>query len=144
MVAIFILYFYCNFYLAVLLFYFHFALLVDIWFFSCRSSRLAMLPPIPVLADYGISPEHGFLPPTTPLQALPNPYYAKWESIVSNLQALLLSRRLRSTIDSLPVLSTSYLRTDAEWRRAYVVLIFMLHGYIWGGDIPAEVRGPCI
>ncbi|KAL1963094.1 hypothetical protein VTN77DRAFT_8740 [Rasamsonia byssochlamydoides] len=103
-----------------------------------------MLPPIPVLADYGISPEHGFLPPTTPLRSLPSPYYAKWESIVSNLQALLLSRRLRSTIDCLPVLSTSYLHTDAEWRRAYVVLIFMLHGYIWGGDTPAERIPPSI
>jgi hypothetical protein len=100
-----------------------------------------MLPPIPVLADYGISPEHGFLPPTAPLRDLHHPYYAKWESIVSNLHALVLSRRLRATIDCLPVLSTSYLRTDAEWRRAYVVLTFMLHGYIWGGDIPAEVRG---
>jgi len=98
-----------------------------------------MLRPIPVLEDYGISPHHGFLPPEPPLDVIPDPYYAKWEAIVSNLQALLLSKRLRQTIDNLPVLSTSYLRTDAEWRRAYVVLVFMLHGYVWGGDKPAEV-----
>lgn len=102
-----------------------------------------MIPPIPVLADYGISPDHGFLPPEPPLDIIPDPYYAKWEAIVSNLQALVLSKRLRQTIDNLPVLSTSYLHSDAEWRRAYVVLVFMLHGYVWGGDKPAEVGFCC-
>jgi hypothetical protein len=114
--------------------------------FSIQSSNLpcnlvfTMLPPIPILSDYGISPEHGFLPPETPIEVLPDPYYAKWETVLANLQALLLSRRLRHTIDALPVLSTRLLKTEAEWRRAYVVLVFMLHGYIWGGDRPAEVR----
>ncbi|KAL2008199.1 hypothetical protein VTN00DRAFT_8181 [Thermoascus crustaceus] len=103
-----------------------------------------MIPPIPVLADYGISPDRGFLPPEPPLDIIPDPYYAKWEAIVSNLQALVLSKRLRQTIDNLPVLSTSYLHSDAEWRRAYVVLVFMLHGYVWGGDKPAEIIPPQI
>lgn len=98
-----------------------------------------MLPPIPSLADYGISPGHGFLSPEPPLQVLPDPYYAKWEAIVQNLQPLMLSKRLRSMVDRLPVLSTSHLHTDAQWRRAYVVLVFILHGYVWGGDRPAEV-----
>ncbi|QKX56955.1 uncharacterized protein TRUGW13939_04063 [Talaromyces rugulosus] len=103
-----------------------------------------MLPPIPVLEDYGINPEHGFLPPDLPLESLPDPYYAKWESIVNNIQPLILSRRVRSTIDRLPVLSTSFLHTEAEWRRAYVVLTFMLHAYVWGGDIPEELIPPPI
>lgn len=97
-----------------------------------------MLPPIPVLSDYGISPDHGFLP-GLPLESLPDPYYTKWEAIVSSLQPLLLSGRLRQTIDRLPTLSTQYLRTESEWRRAYVALVFMLHGYVWGGKKPEEV-----
>ncbi|KAI9150426.1 Indoleamine 2,3-dioxygenase [Paramyrothecium foliicola] len=97
-----------------------------------------MLPPIPVLADYGLSPTHGFLPDTLPLTRLPDPYYNKWEAIVANLQALILSRRLRGVIDRLPVLSTIGLEHDAEWRRAYSLLSFMAHGYIWGGDSPAD------
>ncbi|KAJ5668597.1 uncharacterized protein N7477_007167 [Penicillium maclennaniae] len=97
-----------------------------------------MLPPVPSLEDYGISPEHGFLSPESPLEVLPDPYYAKWEAIAANLQPLLLSKRLRGLVDRLPVLSTAHLQTDAEWRRAYVVLVFMLHGYVWGGDRPAE------
>jgi indoleamine 2,3-dioxygenase len=98
-----------------------------------------MLPPIPNAADFGITPDCGFLPAELPLQVLPDPYYAKWESILANLHALILSKRLRVMVDHLPILSTSNLRTEAEWRRAYVVLVFILHGYVWVGDRPAEV-----
>ncbi|KAE8445643.1 hypothetical protein EG329_012940 [Mollisiaceae sp. DMI_Dod_QoI] len=97
-----------------------------------------MLPPIPVLSDYGISPEYGFLPAELPLERLPDPYYNKWEAIVANLQGLILSKRLRGVIDRLPVLSTAGLEHDSEWRRAYSLLSFMAHGYVWGGDSPAE------
>jgi indoleamine 2,3-dioxygenase len=99
-----------------------------------------MLPPIPNLADYGLSPEYGFLPAELPLERLPDPYYNKWEAIVANLQGLILSKRLRGVIERLPVLSTAGLEHDSEWRRAYSLLCFMAHGYIWGGDNPAEVR----
>lgn len=97
-----------------------------------------MLPPIPVLGDYGISPTRGFLPEVLPLTRLPDPYYNKWEAIAANLQALILSKRLRGVIDRLPVLSTIGLEHDAEWRRAYSLLAFMAHSYIWGGDSPSD------
>ncbi|CRK41903.1 hypothetical protein BN1723_018919, partial [Verticillium longisporum] len=103
-----------------------------------------MLPPIPILADYGISPTHGFLPDVLPLTRLPDPYYNKWEAVVSNLQALILSRRLRSVVDRLPVLSTIGLEHEAEWRRAYSLLCFMAHGYVWGGDQPSDHLPPPI
>ncbi|KAL3422524.1 indoleamine 2,3-dioxygenase [Phlyctema vagabunda] len=97
-----------------------------------------MLPPVPNIGNYGISPEYGFLPADLPLERLPDPYYNKWEAIVSNLQGLILSKRLRGVIDRLPVLSTIGLEHDSEWRRAYSLLCFMAHGYIWGGDSPSE------
>lgn len=97
-----------------------------------------MIPPVPDLADYGISPEYGFLPAELPLERLPDPYYNKWEAIVSNLQGLILSKRLRGVIERLPVLSTAGLEHDSEWRRAYSLLCFMAHGYIWGGDSPSD------
>ncbi|KAM0522255.1 hypothetical protein ACHAP6_008731 [Verticillium nonalfalfae] len=103
-----------------------------------------MLPPIPILADYGISPTHGFLPDVLPLTRLPDPYYNKWEAVVSNLQALILSRRLRSVVDRLPVLSTIGLEHEAEWRRAYSLLCFMAHSYVWGGDQPSDHLPPSI
>ncbi len=98
-----------------------------------------MLPPIPFPDHYGVSQYHGFLPDELPLETLPDPYYKRWEYVVSNLQALLLSRRLRHIIDNLPIVTASRLRTPAEWRRAYVLLSFMTHAYIWGGDRPEEV-----
>ena len=57
-----------------------------------------MKPSIPSLHDYDISPTHGFLPDEVPLERLPDPYYLKWENIVSNLQGLILSRRLRGVV----------------------------------------------
>ncbi len=103
-----------------------------------------MLPPIPVLGDYGISSTHGFLPDTLPLTRLPDPYYNKWEAVAANLQALVLSNRLRGVVDRLPVLSTIGLEHDAEWRRAYSLLCFMAHGYVWGGDSPSDRLPPPI
>ena len=100
-----------------------------------------MLASIPRLEDFDISPEFGFLPSELPLEVLPDPYYGKWETIIKNLQGLILSRRLRGVIDRLPVLSTIHLVTEAEWRRAYSILAFLCHAYIWGGDKPAEVIG---
>ncbi|KAJ3492397.1 hypothetical protein NLG97_g5422 [Lecanicillium saksenae] len=103
-----------------------------------------MLPPIPRLDDYGLSAKHGFLPNELPLARLPDPYYNKWEAIAANLPALILSRRLRGVIDRLPVLDTIGLEHDAEWRRAYSLLCFMAHGYIWSGDAPADRLPPQI
>ena len=99
-----------------------------------------MIPPVPILEEYGISPRYGFLPMEFPLEVLPDPYYSRWEAISANLQALLLSRRLRGVIQGLPVLSTSRLQHPAEWRRAYMLLAFVTHAYIWGGERPEEVR----
>ena len=101
-----------------------------------------MIPQLPRLSDYDISPQHGFLPAEIPLDLLPDPYYGPWETIIRNLQGLVLSKRLRGVVDHLPVLSTDFLVTEAEWRRAYVVLAFMAHAYIWGGDSPADVCAP--
>ncbi|KAJ6786893.1 hypothetical protein PWT90_00035 [Aphanocladium album] len=97
-----------------------------------------MLPAIPTLDEYGLSAKHGFLPNELPLARLPDPYYNKWEAIAANLPALILSRRLRGVIDRLPLLDTIGLEHDAEWRRAYSLLCFVTHGYIWAGDSPAD------
>ena len=98
-----------------------------------------MLPPIPLLSNFDISPDNGFLPTELPLELLPDPYYHKWETIVANLQGLLLSKRLRRVVERLPILSTTGLEQLSEWRRAYMLLAFMTHAYIWGGDKPQEV-----
>ena len=42
-------------------------------------------------------------------------------------------------ISQLPTLSTLYLETPPEKRRAYVILSFLAHGYIWGSASPIDV-----
>ncbi|QPG73486.1 hypothetical protein FOA43_000797 [Brettanomyces nanus] len=87
--------------------------------------------PLPNLEDYDVSPKTGFLPEEIPLNHLP-PYYETWERIVKNLPALLLTRRVRSMVDKLPYLTCEHLTSESEYRRAYSVLGYIAHAYIWG------------
>lgn len=83
--------------------------------------------------------EHGFLPDGLPLTRLSNPYYEAWENIASELAVLIQTKQIRSRIDQLAVCSTEHLETEPEWRRAYVIMGYFTHGYIWGGDKPQDV-----
>ncbi|CAK7214538.1 hypothetical protein SBRCBS47491_002177 [Sporothrix bragantina] len=93
--------------------------------------------------QYGLS-DNGFLPSRLPLARLPNPYYAPWEAIIAKLPELLRNNELRKHVRKLQVLSTDGLTTEPEWRRAYLILTFLTHGYIWGEDPVADVLPPCI
>ncbi|CAN6603260.1 indoleamine 2,3-dioxygenase [Trichomonascus vanleenenianus] len=97
-----------------------------------------MLPEIPKLEDYDVSPKNGFLPEDLPCTKLKDPYYAPWESLAENFPALILTRRLRGLVDKMPLLSTDRLDGEAEWRRAVVILGFIAHGYVWSGDQPSD------
>ncbi|KAL5119816.1 tryptophan 2,3- dioxygenase [Pleosporales sp. CAS-2024a] len=103
-----------------------------------------MLSPLPLLSDYDVSPQNGFLPDEIPLSILPHTYYQPWETVARNFQSLLLAKRLRRIIDALPILNTDLLLSEAEWRRAYSILGFMAHGYIWGGEKPVDIVPPSI
>ncbi|KAF2774153.1 Indoleamine 2,3-dioxygenase [Teratosphaeria nubilosa] len=92
---------------------------------------------IPKPEDYDVSSTNGFLSATPPLESLPQ-FYQPWEYIVKNLQGLILSKRLHEVVDRLPILATDKLLDEAEWKRAYSVLAFIAHAYIWGGEKPME------
>lgn len=97
---------------------------------------------LPVLSDYDVSPLTGFLPEKLPVQRLPE-YYSSWESIVAIIPSLLLSNRLRKVIETLEVLETDKLETVEQQRRAYSVLGFIAHTYIWGNGAGTSVEaGP--
>jgi len=98
-----------------------------------------MVPALPRLSEYDVSPLNGFLPTESPCDNLSDLYYAPWESVVHKLQPLMLAKRFRSLIDNLPVLYTDYLADEAEWRRAYSILGLFVHSYIWGGETPIDV-----
>ncbi|KAL1896751.1 hypothetical protein Sste5346_004384 [Sporothrix stenoceras] len=88
--------------------------------------------------------DNGFLPPNLPLARLPDPYYAPWESVISRLPHLLQTNSLRNQVGQLPNLSVHALRSEPEWRRAYLILAFLTHAYIWGEDKVKDVLPPCI
>ncbi len=90
------------------------------------------------LEDYQISATHGFLPSEPPLRRLP-PYYTPWELIRSKLYGLRFTRRLTQRVADLPMLNTEHLTNEPEWRRAYVLLGYIAHAYIWGLDRPLDV-----
>jgi len=93
-----------------------------------------------VLEQFRVSPQNGFLPAVPPLKRLEDPYYEPWENIVCDLPACIKDGSIRQKVDCLPVLSTLMLDDEAEWRRAYVVLAYLTHAYVWGGEKPSEVR----
>ncbi|KAK3180045.1 hypothetical protein K4F52_008537 [Lecanicillium sp. MT-2017a] len=85
--------------------------------------------------------KNGFLPADAPLEILHDGYYRPWETIIYNLPAL-VENGIRESISQLPLLSTDRLLSEAEWRRAYVILAFMTNAYVWGGNEPEEVLPP--
>lgn len=93
-----------------------------------------------VLEQFRVSPQNGFLPAVAPLRRLEDPYYEPWESIVCDLPTYIKDGNIRQKVDCLPVLSTSMLKDEPELRRAYVVLAYLTHAYVWGGEKPSEVR----
>ncbi|KAM7218321.1 Indoleamine 2,3-dioxygenase [Rhypophila decipiens] len=85
---------------------------------------------------------NGFLPDRVPLSRLPDPYYAPWESLIQSLASHIQDNTIRDHINNLPVLALDRLHTEDERRRAYLILTFFAHGYIWGGAEPADVLPP--
>jgi indoleamine 2,3-dioxygenase len=83
--------------------------------------------------------KNAFLPHNRPSKLLKDPYYEPWEIVAHNLPQLINGDRIRSAIDALPILSTDRLQSESEWRRAYVILGFFTHAYMWGGEQPEEV-----
>lgn len=92
---------------------------------------------IPILEDYGLSPQSGFLPPELPLARLPE-YFDAWEKLAVDLPALIMTRRLRGLVDQMPLLDAAKLDGEPQWRRACSILSFISHGYVWSRPEPSK------
>ncbi|KAJ5129277.1 uncharacterized protein N7515_005316 [Penicillium bovifimosum] len=88
--------------------------------------------------------EQGFLSEGLPLARLTNPYYNVWEDLSDQLPDLIQTNQIREKIDLLPICSTNYLQTEPEWRRACVIMGYLAHAYIWGGETPKDRLPPQI
>lgn len=89
-------------------------------------------------ADHTISAHRGYLPTTDPLDRLPSELDA-WEEAARRLPKLLMTDHAREHLDALPEFHVKHLRTEAEWKRAMVVLSYLGHAYVWSGERPAAV-----
>ncbi|KAI1025250.1 hypothetical protein LB504_010036 [Fusarium proliferatum] len=90
------------------------------------------------LEHYHVSLSAGFLPPSAPLDRLPQQYYEQWETLASSLPSRIRDGSLRHQVSLLPILETEFLVTDAEWQRAYVVLGFLANAFIFCQYPPSE------
>lgn len=93
-----------------------------------------------LLRTYGLSPKTGFLPEEPPSTRLSDEYYSPWEDLIHDLANLVSTYQIRSRIDELPILDTSRLKTEEEWRRSYVILGCNTQAYVWVGETPSDVR----
>lgn len=96
-----------------------------------------------LLKNYFIT-RNAFLPESSPATSLADPYYQPWEDIAAALPRLIASGDIHDAVSQMPLLSTDRLANEAEWRRAYVLLGFMTHAYVWGGQTPRDVLPPQI
>ncbi|KTW29376.1 hypothetical protein T552_01330 [Pneumocystis carinii B80] len=104
---------------------------------------------IPRLEEYGLSKKMGFLPDKEPLSRLTKKYYEPWEKIMDHYNDYVLMGRFRRIIDELPILSIEYLVSLKEKQRAYLILSFMAHSYVWidkkpSDRLPASIAKPWI
>ncbi len=98
------------------------------------------------LKSFGLSRERGFLPLLDPLRELPQEFDAL-EEVGHDLPRLLLTGHIRAILESLPLLPVDALESEAELRRAMLLLSFVGHAYVWSGDepasrIPARIAAP--
>ncbi|KAF2853747.1 indoleamine 2,3-dioxygenase-like protein [Plenodomus tracheiphilus IPT5] len=105
--------------------------------------KIDVLPSPAALSQYGIS-SNGFLPAETPLSRLPHAYYQPWELMTDVLPTLIEAQQIREWVDKLPILSTKYLDSEAEWQRAHSLLAVIAQGYIWTGPEPSQRLPPAI
>ena len=84
------------------------------------------------LNDFCISSKTGFLPPQ-PVKALQGDYFSEWEKLVQGLRLLIRDKCVKRAVEDLPEVEFSdrTLSTEEEWQRAYVILSFIAHSFIF-------------
>jgi indoleamine 2,3-dioxygenase len=92
-------------------------------------------------AHYQVDPLRGFLPARDPLERLPAAFEA-WEYVAADVPALLMSGRLRSTLERMPLLDAQALEDERQRQRAMLLLSMFGNAYVWADDPPAQVIPP--
>ena len=98
------------------------------------SSRICYWPQViksMELNKYKIAASRGFLPSRDPVVSLPKAF-DPWEHIAVSLPELLREERLRQEVSQLSQeFPVSELKSEGEWWRAFCLLAFVSHSYVW-------------
>lgn len=91
-------------------------------------------------------PSRGFLPAEDPLERLP-PAFDAWEELAAKLPKLLVADRVATALAKLPPFAMDRLQGEREFERAMVILSFLGHAFVLGGEeprprIPARLAVP--
>ena len=95
------------------------------------------------LAAFDVSPQQGFLPAEDPPAQLP-PAFGAWDEIGRDLPKLLMTEHLRRAVERMPMLDGSLLAPGPQSERAMMILSFVGHAYVWGGNPPAAEVPPSL
>lgn len=91
---------------------------------------------------FSVTTNRGFLPVNDPLRCLTSIKYTVWEETLTELPQLLVASgngTLRRRLENLPEFDTESLlveNNERELWRAYFVLSFIAHAYVWGEEPP--------
>jgi len=89
------------------------------------------------LAAFGVDPVRGFLPADDPLERLPASFEI-CERVAADVPALLMTGRLRPTLEALPLLGVERLEDEMQLERAMLLLSVLGNAYVWAGPEPAR------
>jgi len=89
----------------------------------------------PCLAEHDVDPLRGFLPSKDPLQRLPDKYIP-WEQVAFDLPGLVSTHLVRDAVDALPLIDTKALKTEAQLRRAMLLLSVLGGACAWSRTPP--------
>nr|WP_202487742.1 hypothetical protein [Streptomyces sp. SID8354] len=100
------------------------------------------------MAEHGVDPQRGFLPPKDPVRRLP-PEFTAWEELTDVLPKLLAAGLVREEIDALgPAPSLSLLTRQDQRERAMLLLSYLGHAYVFAdahaptARLPAQLAQP--
>ena len=102
---------------------------------------------MPEPSRYGISPKYGFLSAHHPLSQFSNRYYKPWDDIIPDLHRSISNNTLNKAVANLPHLTADKLDSDLDYRRAYVILAFLINASVWhtkppNPEVPASLAEP--
>lgn len=99
------------------------------------------------LSDYDIDAERGFVPGADPLTALPA-RYAVWDEAAARLPLTTMTGRTLQVLAAMPVIEPDGLATEAELRRAQMLLAAFANAWMAlapeARSIPAPIAVPLI